>query len=242
MNTNEADHSAVNTMEGITAVWSYERYHYLETRMVDVVRNRDTESAKAFLNDLSDYLEHLDGSYEQQRYLAVEIATLVSRAVIECGVSAEKVHLYLTDCCGRIFIESDFKSLLEDLQEIIITFIKMIDAHSNDSSNKYVRKALRIMHTSYTQSLTLSIVSKAVGLSANYFSSLFQRSTGESFSGCLNRIRIEESKRMLLSSEDPIAQIAVSIGFTDQSYFCRVFRRFVGMSPGHYRSKGGNLL
>ncbi len=241
MKTDEADYSDIRPNEENTAVKSYEHYHYLETRLLDCVRNRDTESAKAFLYDILEYTQNLSGSLEQQRYIAVQIATLISRAAINSGVPAEKVHLLLTDCCGRYLADGDFKDLSGELQEILITFIKMIEIHSSDSSNKYVRKALRIIYKSYARSLTLSFVSKAVGLSSNYFSTLFQQSTGESFSSYVNRIRIEESKRLLLSSEDPIAQIAVSIGFTDQSYFCRVFRRFVGMSPRQYRSTGGNL-
>ena len=75
-----------------------------------------------------------------------------------------------------------------------------------------------------------------MGLSANYFSSLFRRVVGESFSDRLNRVRIEEGKRLLLATDDPIAQIAVSIGFSDQSYFCKVFRRYVGVSPGRFRA------
>ena len=49
-------------------------------------------------------------------------------------------------------------------------------------------------------------------------------------------MRIEESRRLLLNTDYSLADIAVAVGFTDQSYFCKVFRNLVGLSPGRFRS------
>ena len=55
----------------------------------------------------------------------------------------------------------------------------------------------------------------------------------------LAQVRVEESKRLLLSTEFSLADIAVSVGFPDQSYYCKIFKRIVGISPGKFRSQPG---
>ena len=102
--------------------------------------------------------------------------------------------------------------------------------------NLYIRQALRYMAEHYSQPLTLAQMAKTVGLSQSYFSSLFHEVLGVSFREHLCRIRVEESKRLLLSSDYPLCDIATAMGFTDQSHYCKVFKRIVGITPGQYRS------
>ena len=49
-------------------------------------------------------------------------------------------------------------------------------------------------------------------------------------------MRVEESKRLLVSSEYSLTDIAMAMGFPDQSYYCKVFKRLVGLTPSKYRA------
>ena len=59
---------------------------------------------------------------------------------------------------------------------------------------------------------------------------------GVSFREHLCRIRVEASKQLLLNKQYSLADIAVSMGFPDQSYYCKVFKRIVGITPGKHRA------
>ena len=83
--------------------------------------------------------------------------------------------------------------------------------------------------------LTLEEVANHVHLNPAYFSSLFKQSTGSSFKEYLNMVRIEESKRLLANTDYSVIDIAVASGFGDQSYFCRVFKKYTGLTPRQYR-------
>ena len=48
-------------------------------------------------------------------------------------------------------------------------------------------------------------------------------------------MRVEEAKRLLTATDYPLSQIAVSVGFSDQSYFSKVFKQITGISPNRYR-------
>ena len=72
-------------------------------------------------------------------------------------------------------------------------------------------------------------------LNPSYFSTLFKQSCGSSFKEYLNSIRIEESKKLLAATDRSILDIALSIGFEDQSYFTKVFKKYTGLTPKQYR-------
>ena len=103
--------------------------------------------------------------------------------------------------------------------------------------NPYIRNALQYMSNNYDQHLDLKIVADHIGLSPSYFSTLFRKTVGISFREHLNWIRVEESKSLLLGKKHTLAEIALSMGFPDQSYYCKVFKKYVGVTPGQYQYK-----
>lgn len=72
-------------------------------------------------------------------------------------------------------------------------------------------------------------------LSTSHFSRAFKASFGEPPHGYIVRQRLEEAKRIMQETEEPLSQIAVACGFADQSHFCRHFRRSEGTSPNLWR-------
>jgi len=104
-------------------------------------------------------------------------------------------------------------------------------------SRRTLTLAFSYMENHLGENFSLNDLSKAVGISLFHFSRLFRISTGESPMGYSRRLRIERSKQMLLQAERKKAQIALELGFSDQSHFTRTFRRMTGLSPGEYVRK-----
>ena len=96
-------------------------------------------------------------------------------------------------------------SLCYLLQDVVESFMSAMfsDAYKG---NAHIHEALNIMTERYAQPLTLSMVAQEIGLSANYLSSLFQQVVGISFREQLCRIRVEESKRLLVSTKYPLVR------------------------------------
>ena len=87
----------------------------------------------------------------------------------------------------------------------------------------------------YAEPLTLAQLAETAGLSPSYFSALFVKVMGVSLREYINHVRVEEAKRLLTATDYPLSQIAVSVGFSDQSYFSKVFKQITGISPNRYR-------
>ena len=71
----------------------------------------------------------------------------------------------------------------------------------------------------------------AVGCNRSHFSRLFRRETGVPPIVWLNRYRIEQSKRLLTTTDRPVAEIARAVGISDPNYFARLFRAVTGKTP-----------
>lgn len=85
--------------------------------------------------------------------------------------------------------------------------------------------------------LTLDLVSGETGVSQRRITNDIQNQFGCNFKTYINRLRINESKRLLLDKELNIGEIAFKVGFNNQSHFNRVFKSEVQISPTEYRDK-----
>jgi AraC-like DNA-binding protein len=99
-----------------------------------------------------------------------------------------------------------------------------------------VRRARELIDDRYEENLTLSELASAAGLSPYRLCHTFKRSTGFAPHQYLTSRRIERAKLLLRSGSAP-ADVAVAVGFCDQSHLTRHFRQRVGVTPAQYRSK-----
>lgn len=76
---------------------------------------------------------------------------------------------------------------------------------------------------------------RAMSMSAGHFSRLFKASSGLSVHQWVTDLRMDRAKALLLETCDPVAEIALCCGYTEQCHFTRTFTREIGVSPGAWR-------
>lgn len=85
------------------------------------------------------------------------------------------------------------------------------------------------------EAVTLADMAQAAGLSRMHFAAQFRIATGLRPHEYLLQRRIDKAREMLLETEEPVIQVALSVGFQTQAHFTTVFRRFVGDTPYRWR-------
>jgi AraC family transcriptional regulator len=100
---------------------------------------------------------------------------------------------------------------------------------------RWLRAVLDLLHDRFSESLSLPDLAEAVGVHPVHLARVFRRSQGCTVGDYLRRLRVDYACRRLSASTDPLVQIALDAGFSDQSQFCRVFKRQTGMTPGAFR-------
>ena len=214
-----------------------QRYVYeKENALLSKVRTGSVQDAKALLNDLLGYVFFTEGGkLEAVRMRAIELTTLLSRVAMDGGARVDSIYELNNQFLSLLSRGQTLDDLCYLLQDVVESFMSAM-FNRLDKGNAYVRRALSFMSEHYAQPLTLEMVAKEVGLSVSYFSALFHQVVGVSFREHLCAIRVEESKQLLLSTDYSLTDIAIAVGFADQSYFCKVFKKNVGMTPGKFRN------
>jgi len=105
--------------------------------------------------------------------------------------------------------------------------------------SKTVESVIEFLRQNYSSDVSLLDVAKHAGMSTSYLCRLFKKEKGTTINACLTQIRIDQSKKMLETDAD-ISVIAELCGFSDQSYFTKVFRQTEGITPLKYRKNSQN--
>lgn len=207
-----------------------------ENALLAKVRTGSVQDAKALLNDLLGYVFFTEGGkVEAVRMRAIELTTLLSRVAMDGGARVDSIYELNGKFLSLLSRGESIDDLCYLLQDVVESFMSAM-FNQLDKGNPYIRRALGYMSERYSEAMTLEDVAREVGLSTSYFSALFHQVVGVSFREHLCRIRVEESKQLLLSTDYSLTDIALAVGFADQSYFCKVFKRIVGLTPGKFRS------
>ncbi len=118
--------------------------------------------------------------------------------------------------------------------------LKHVETTSNDtikvsSERQEIMDALDYINRHLNEVITLDEVSDHVFLSGYYFSKLFKKEVGQNFVDYVNEKKINRSKILLQDSTWSIDSIAHSLGFSQSSYFSKLFKKVTQMSPREYR-------
>lgn len=114
---------------------------------------------------------------------------------------------------------------------------KQLTIESTEEKNYLVELAREYVEEHYYENLMLADVAQKVGISSGYLSTLFQRQLSKGFVDYLNEVRIEHACSYLLQNYLKTYEIAYKVGFRDEKYFSRVFKKVKGQSPSEYRKQ-----
>lgn len=129
---------------------------------------------------------------------------------------------------------SDILAQILELADEIEGVQQKETAEENGNSG-LVERAREYMEEYYNKDLTLQKVAEVVGISSGYLSTLFSQFLNEGFVDYLNRIRIEHACAYLKQNYFKTYEIAYKVGFRDEKYFARVFKKVTGMTPSEYK-------
>jgi AraC-like DNA-binding protein len=215
-----------------------ERYRLTEERqLIDALTRNDEMPARALLNDIIGHiLFHTGKNIELLRSRVLDLLILMSNALAhENGTNTDSIEIssrYIADLASIESIDELVTWLNATLKQLTG---RIFEGPQSTKHGELIREAVAYMNEHYNEKLTLDEVAGHVFISPPYLSKVFAEEMGHNFKHHLNTIRIDRAKDLLAIPSRSLTEIALSLGYGDQSYFTKVFKKHVGVSPRKYR-------
>lgn len=122
----------------------------------------------------------------------------------------------------------------------VLACFSFYDAVKYDLSangNDYVTKSIQYIYDHMKEKILVEDISQELSLSTNYLNRIFSKVMGVSVNRFINNIKMKQANQYLLNTSYPIQKIAQSLGYNDQYYFSRLFKKTYGTSPKKYRDQ-----
>jgi signal transduction histidine kinase/DNA-binding LacI/PurR family transcriptional regulator/AraC-like DNA-binding protein/DNA-binding LytR/AlgR family response regulator len=149
---------------------------------------------------------------------------------------------------GKVLTEADMSRLNEGVAAVLgkglfsieetVDHIRSALEHKrklSEEARRLVRLAMGYIHQNFAEPLSRGDIASHVGISEDHLTFCFRQELGTTPITYLQRYRINQAKTLLKDSPQTITEIALNVGFSDSSYFSRLFHRETGMSPEAFR-------
>ena len=212
-----------------------------ETMLCRAISHGDRETAADLLNEILGYIFFYTSSPEESRSRVAELLVVLSRAAIQGGANVDQIFAisqqYMQDM-RRLNTQAELtRWLANSLNRFANLVFDLMDVKHRNA----MHSAIDYIKANYTDKITLDEVAQKAGYSPAYFSKLFKDEIGVTFKEYLNELRVERSKFLLLSGNSNILEICNMVGFKDQSYFCKTFKKITGVSPDTFRKRARRI-
>ncbi|SMC34434.1 response regulator transcription factor [Sporomusa malonica] len=208
-----------------------------ERSLLDKVRCGERQQAKEALRQLLHEIFSAKASIETVKACVLELLIVLSRAAVEGGANLEQLTLLNFNCINHLMGCADREEVRRWILDALDQFMDNMLEHRTSMNVRLINKACAYIVENFHKSISLDEVAQTVHLSPYYFSRIFKAEKGCNFVDFLTKVRIDKAKKLLQNPEQTVVRVASEAGYQDASYFCRVFRQEVGVTPNQYRTQ-----
>lgn len=215
----------------------YRHTYQEERRILDAVREGSIEEAVRLSKEMDSNIGRLgESEIEHWRNLSIVSTTLCARAAIEGGVMPSIAYrlsgfyIYKSTEC------KDITQILIYRNHAIEELAKRVrEQKERRHTSSYTEQCKDYVYGHYREKIYLDDIADTLGISSSYLSRLFKKETGISLQDFINDVRVEKAANLLRYSEVTLPGIAEYVNFPSQSYFGKIFKKKMQMTPKQYR-------
>ncbi len=212
----------------------FAKYMVICSGDVDGVKRNFAEIRKDYMKGKG---ELSDNPVRNVMYHFVVSAAVISRVCVEAGMKHDVAYTLSDIYIRRGDKINTVSGLIDLLEEMQVDFAgRMRELQKEDAYSIHVRKSVDYIHEHLQEKLNVKEIAQKVGLSADYFAKLFYKEMGVSVKDYVAEAKISTAANMLIYSEHSYLDIALTLGYSSQSAFISVFKKYRNMTPKEYRN------
>lgn len=218
----------------------YSPYPYdKEKLLIYAIKSGNEADAKRYLNEILGYIFFASADIDEVKLRSYELTVLISRAALDGGADEAAIYRNSPKYIARFLSLDSIDDVCEKLTEMLRDFTLETFKTGESKHAAIITGVVSYIRNNYMHRITLDGTAAHVYLSPSYLSKIFKDEMQTTFNAYLNSVRIEKSKTILLSNTLSISEVSDLVGFADQSYFNKVFKKYVGVTPKKYRDMRG---
>lgn len=210
------------------SIFSNEFDSFIDTRNRPAIIYNITQKHISELKD--------DVPYDLKRDDLLIWNAVFAREIIRSGVAKNYLHPVYNKYYKKIIKSPDLISLQSIELDMANTYLELLISDIEVKDNFIVNKMLQFLHMNIESHVTLEDISNHLNITPQYAVSSFKKHMGIPLMKYSKKIRIDRSKVLLMTTTKSILDIALTLGFYDQSHFSKTFKSFEGVSPSEFRN------
>jgi len=212
----------------------------IEQTIMNIVRHGDIDAFHDLLPKLPAVRGGIvaESQLRQAKNTFIVTATLASRAAIQGGMDVEE-SLSLSDAfiqkCERLYDLNRINNLTQHMLEYYTEHVGRL--HITESSSRLTTEVANYVRQHLSEAITTEDIARHLYVSRPHLSTRFRAETGMTLTEFIAKEKAEEAKSLLRYTDKSLLAISAYLGYSSQSHFSRVFKKYAGHSPGEYREK-----
>lgn len=208
----------------------------LEADLSYALRFGDEETISSCVETIVQQMQAAEGR-GIQAYL-ISILHVLLRVVQKQELDEALIFGAYTDYYGVLSQVQTAEALFAWLCGVGFSISACIANDRKGTARTIVQEAKKYIEENYQNSaLSLEMLCRHLHMSAAYFSTVFKREAGESYTSYLTGVRMEKAAELLKTTDDKTYLIAARVGYDEPNYFSYVFKKHYGVSPNKFRGK-----
>lgn len=208
--------------------------------VIQAIGTGDTDAVLLELSKLRDYLKSIRVDRDtalHSVYLRLHVRLQVY--VREMGFDPQSLLGAGEEYVSTIHRSQTLDEMHEATRTWVLLAIKTVRTPAGEYVGDVVLRVREYIARNFSRPIRLEQIARDLAVNPSYLSRVFSQRVGSTLTKYTNKLRVEKTKEALRSSQATVYQIAVDHGFESAEYFCRVFKRIVGVSPRVYRKGRG---
>lgn len=191
--------------------------------------------------DYDDLISTISKDFELLKFYAISGIVL---CVAE-GKNRKIPEEVLEDIKRRAFLDMTKVKNEKAIKEVTISLSKKLKEafvrHNTLGYSRNVKNAISFIHNNKFEKLKTSVIANELGLERTYLAKIFKEETNKTVTDYIKDLKMELAQKMIVDDCYELYEISEMLGYTEYSYFSKIFKKFYGITPSDYKERKGGM-
>jgi two-component system response regulator YesN len=207
-------------------------------RIIASLRAADTDKVLAELADIYKSISRSrKEGFQYGRNVSLQLLLLASRTLLELNVQRQLADDKEGELLAKVFRQETMGDLRRLVEAHLIAVCERIGEKRSGKPKNVIERIRLIMEERFAENLQVGDLAKEVFLSTTYLCLLFKQETGETINEYITKVRLDKAKELLRDPGNKFYEVCEAVGYSDPSYFSKLFKKHTGFTPSSYRDK-----